>query len=90
MFEIKYHPKVLNDLSKLNKPELVRIHETIERKLLTKPELYGVRLRGQLKEYWKLRVGNYRIVYKIVDMALYILIIAHRKDIYTTAVKRST
>ena len=89
MFEITYHEQVLNDLEKLDKPELLRIRETIERKLCTKPELYGTRLRGQLREYWKLRVGDYRTVYKVKNKSVYILIIAHRKEVYKLAEKRT-
>ena len=38
-----------------------RIHELVE-----KPYL-GLRLKGQLEEFWKDRVGDYRIIYKIEE-----------------------
>ena len=82
MYEITYHPKVVDDLAKISKSELIRIHRTIEHKLRAKPEIYGTRLRGELKEYWKLRVGDYRAVFKIQTAHIFILAIRHRKEIY--------
>jgi len=42
------------------------------------PEKYGVPLRKTLKGYWKLRVGDYRIIYKISSNTIYLLAICHR------------
>ncbi|KLI18976.1 type II toxin-antitoxin system RelE/ParE family toxin [Brachyspira hyodysenteriae] len=44
----------------------------------------GKSLKGELKEYWRYRVGDYRILSKIIDNELIILVIdiGHRKDIY--------
>jgi len=41
-------------------------------------------LRGELKGFFKLRAGDYRIIYYIdwERKIIYILRIAHRKDIY--------
>lgn len=88
MFAITYHPKVSHDLAKLDKGELLRIRDAIAGKLTTRPELYGARLRGELREYWKLRVGDYRIVYKIGSGTLFILAIGDRKEIYRIAENR--
>lgn len=32
--------------------------------------LWGVKLKGELKEYWRYRVGDYRILSKIIDNEL--------------------
>jgi len=82
VFEITYHPKIKDDLERVGKTEFLRIRETIEKKLMTRPQLYGARLRGELREYWKLRVGNYRVVYKIGNKKVFVLMIGHRKEIY--------
>jgi len=42
-----------------------RIKKAIEQRLLVAPYEYGMPLRKSLKRYWKLRVGDYRVVYKI-------------------------
>jgi len=65
LFEIKYHRLVAEDLKEINNDMRIRIKKAIEDRLLTQPEKYGKPLRKTLKGYWKLRVGDYRIVYKI-------------------------
>ena len=49
------------------------------------PKLLGKALTGNLGEFWRYRTGNFRIICKIDDGKLSILIvkIAHRKDVYT-------
>ena len=89
MFAITYHQKVSGDLAGLDRVELLRIRDVIQRKLVTRPELYGARLRGELKEYWKLRVGDYRIVYKILNESVFILAVGDRKEIYRVATRRN-
>ncbi|MCZ9892557.1 type II toxin-antitoxin system RelE/ParE family toxin [Brachyspira hyodysenteriae] len=51
---------------------------------LENPRVKGKSLKGELKEYWRYRVGDYRILSKIIDNELIILVIdiGHRKDIY--------
>ncbi|MES4925993.1 MULTISPECIES: type II toxin-antitoxin system RelE family toxin [Morganellaceae] len=51
---------------------------------LDDPRLSGKPLKGELGEYWRYRVGDYRILCEIIDDELIILaaIIGHRRDIY--------
>jgi mRNA interferase RelE/StbE len=87
--KILYHPLVVKkDIPSLDKEIGKRIHSAIEKKLGTNPVLYGVPLRAILKQYWKLRVGDWRIVYKIEKEEVKILIIGHRREIYSLAEKR--
>jgi mRNA interferase RelE/StbE len=48
------------------------------------PRVFGKTLKGNLKDYWRYRVGDYRIIAEINDAEVKILIIeiGHRKDIY--------
>ena len=48
------------------------------------PRVFGKSLKSNLKEYWRYRVGNYRIIAEINDDRVRILIIevGHKKDIY--------
>jgi mRNA interferase RelE/StbE len=41
-----------------------------------------VPLRRTLKGYWKLRVGDYRVVFEFDRSMIIVLGIGHRKDIY--------
>ena len=48
------------------------------------PRLHGKALRANLSDYWRYRVGNYRIITEIQDDALIVVAveIGHRKEIY--------
>jgi mRNA interferase RelE/StbE len=81
--EIRYHPAVKDlDLPLVDARMQKRIKTAIERRLMTAPHRYGEPLRKTLKGYWKLRIGDYRIVFKIMDSVIYILGIIHRKKAY--------
>jgi len=90
VFEIKYHPEVKTiDLPKIDSRNKAMLKKAIEERLLTRPELYGKPLRRTLKGYWKLRVGEYRIVFKISKNKLFVLGIIHRKDVYPQVSRRA-
>ncbi len=89
-FEGIYHPEVKEDIAKLDKTQRERIKKAIETKLMTFPQKYGKPLRGTLKGYWKLRVGNYRIVFKFKDEnTILIFAVMHRTEVYPEARNRN-
>ena len=45
-------------------------------------------IRKTLKGFWKLRVGDYRVVFKVVKNDVWILGIIHRRDVYGKVEKR--
>ena len=83
-FQIIYHPDVaIKDLPKIAHPVKERIRKAIELKLSQAPEEFGEPLRRTLKGYWKLRVGDYRVIYKVMQStAVLILRIGHRREVY--------
>jgi mRNA interferase RelE/StbE len=82
-FKLVYHPDVRAiDLPKLDRKIKERIRKAIESRLAVAPHQYGEPLRRTLKGYWKLRVGDYRVVYKLSGNEVWILGIIHRKEIY--------
>ncbi|MEW6410539.1 MAG: type II toxin-antitoxin system RelE/ParE family toxin [Nitrospirota bacterium] len=88
-FELRYHPDVKTvDMPLLNERLKKRIKNAIESRLMTAPHQYGEPLRKTLKGYWKLRVGDYRVVFKIVNNEVWILGIIHRKHVYEMMEKR--
>lgn len=90
MYDILYHQLVVkNDIPKLGTAERKRIKQAIETKLTTHPEIYGVPLHHSLVGYRKLRVGDYRIVFRITKKQVIILIIAHRREVYEVINKRT-
>lgn len=89
VWRIVYHPTVIkNDIPKLGNAERKTVRRAIELKLATDPVTYGKPLRGILNRYWKLRVGDWRIVYAVTAKKVRILVIAHRSRVYEIAAKR--
>jgi len=75
---VKAHiPSLSSDVKKI-------IKRTIEERLTTDPVRFGKPLRFSLKGHRRLRVGDYRIIYRIQPKETLVLIVAikHRKDIY--------
>ena len=88
-YTILYHPKVKEeDIESLDKKKRKTIAKAIEARLSNQPERYGKPLRGTLKGYWKLRVGDIRVVFKIMRNEVHILGIINRKLVYEKIAKR--
>jgi len=88
-FQLRYHPDVKSvDIPLLDAKFRLRIKNAIESRLITAPHLYGEPLRKTLRGYWKLRVGDYRVVFKIVGKEVWVLGIIHRKKVYKEIEKR--
>ncbi|MGH7795991.1 MAG: type II toxin-antitoxin system RelE family toxin [Candidatus Binatia bacterium] len=54
----------------------------IENRLAIEPHRYEEPLRRTLMGYRKLRVGDYRVVFRIVRNEVWIFAIMHRRDVY--------
>lgn len=80
-YPIIYSDDSEKQLKKFDKP----IKEFIEKKLkkLAENPLIGKPLRYDLKDCFSLRVGKFRVIYKIHENTINITEISHRKDIYS-------
>jgi mRNA interferase RelE/StbE len=86
-WRIELDPAAERELSKLD-PQVARrilkfLHERVAN--LEDPRSIGEALRGsRLGEFWKYRVGDYRIISSIEDGALRILVvrIGNRREVY--------
>lgn len=88
-YRISYYQAVVDDdIPALPETIKQRVKQAIEERLLTSPDLYGKPLRKWLSGYRKLRIGDWRIVYKADQETVTILIIAHRSKVYTSIVHR--
>ncbi len=89
VFNLTYHPAVLKkDLPQLPENIKPRIRDVLVDKLTTHPDIYGKPLRRSLKSLRTLRVGDYRIVFRIDKRTIRILGILHRSFIYEEMEKR--
>lgn len=88
-YQLVYHPAVLaEDIPSINRNLQRRIEKAIQQRLTTEPNYYGEPLRHEFKGYWKLLVGDYRIVYQVAGREVWILRIDHRKDVYALLPQR--
>lgn len=86
MFEIQFRKEVIDtDLPKIDIVWQKKIKRAIQIKLSTQPQLYGKPLRRSLKDYRKLRVGDYRIIFRIDGNTVKIFAIKHRSIVYREA-----
>lgn len=89
MFKIFYHRLVArDDIPKLSAVWKENVRRAIETKLTTGPDAYGKPLRRSLRNYRRLRVGDYRIIFRVEGDAVKILVIQHRSEVYSTVEKR--
>jgi mRNA interferase RelE/StbE len=82
-YRLVYHPAIAeDDLPQIPANLRARIARALETRLTNAPDHYGSPLRGTLKGYWKLGVGDYRVVYRVAGDEVRILAIRHRKSLY--------
>lgn len=81
-FAVIFHPAVKDDAAAIAKAVRERIRSAIATRLTTEPALYGKPLRGTLAGYWKLRVGDWRVVYAIRENEVIVFAIKHRNRVY--------
>ncbi len=81
-YQINFHEDVKGDLKKIGQPWLSRIMIAIHKKLSTEPEIFGIPLRKSLRNYRKLRIGDYRVIFKIKVNTVEVFAIGHRSTVY--------
>ena len=87
-WRIEFEDAALKELAKLDKPVARRILAFLRERVAAfdDPRSVGEALRGsKLGEFWKYRVGDYRIVAHIEDGALRILVlkVGNRREVYS-------
>jgi mRNA interferase RelE/StbE len=85
-YRVEYTKTALKQLKKMDKKIASFIVSYIEKNLVDceDPRRYGKALQGNLNDKWRYRVGNYRILAKIQDDIVVIIVVevGHRRDIY--------
>jgi len=85
-YKVSFEKNALKQLQRIDITHQRMIVNWIDKNLenTSSPRNFGRALKGSLKEYWRYRVGRYRIIAEIDDGQIRIIIIdiGHRKDIY--------
>ncbi len=81
-YEIQFAPSAIRDLKKIDGNPLRRVVDAIEA-LADDPRPPGCTKLTNEDNYWRIRVGQYRVIYQIADDRLIVLVvrIAHRRDV---------
>ena len=80
-YNVVYKKSVLRDLKNLAKKEATLLLNQIEKELSKNQESYPA-LKGKFAGLRKFRIGDYRIIYAILEYDVIILRIGHRKEVY--------
>ncbi len=83
MFKVLIDELVIKkDFKKIDTTGQQRIIKTIRKKSTIKPKEFGNPLAGDLKGYWKLRIGEYRVIYEIEEekVLVYVILVGYRRD----------
>jgi len=86
---IEWHPAAVKDLKAVDRAAQLRIYKVLkDMEQLDDPRQKLIRYSGNLSDFWKLRVGDYRLVCQIIsrgDDVILIIRLAHRREIYSPA-----
>lgn len=83
MWSVQIHPLVFEeDFPKIDRSAQQRIIKAIYKKLSSSPDEYGRPLTGPLKGYWRLRVDDHRVIYRIEkdEIRVFVIKVGVRKD----------
>ncbi len=86
-WRVEFEDAALKELAKLDKPVARRILAFLRERVavLDDPRSVGEALKGsRLGDFWKYRVGDYRVIAHIEDGALRILVlkVGNRREVY--------
>ena len=81
MYQVRFHPSAARELERLDARMRRRIELAVDRLAEEPRGDEAVKLRGA-EDLWRLRIGDYRVVYQILDAVLLVLVIRvrHRRE----------
>lgn len=82
-FKLLFDDKVIKDLKKIDPIWQRKILATVSNTLPNNPYA-GKKLVGDLSPYYRLRIGDYRVIYEIQEQEIFVNVIRirHRKSVY--------
>lgn len=82
-YQIDVSPAALRQLRKLSAPQRTRIQATVEL-LAENPHPPGAKKLVGRVDQWRVRTGDFRVIYELHDDRLLVLVLAigNRRDVY--------
>ena len=83
IYSIRWKPSAVRDLKKLDRPAIPRIVKAVEA-LSSDPFPAGARKMQRGEHCYRIRVGDYRVIYSVLESRLLVEVVRarHRKDAY--------
>nr|VFJ95747.1 MAG: mRNA interferase RelE/StbE [Candidatus Kentron sp. LFY] len=82
-YRITFKKSVARDLRRIGRTEAERVLSVLAKELPRNATLCP-ELKGKFAGLRKFRVGNYRIIFAIMDDSVLVTRIGHRRDVYKT------
>ena len=84
MYKVSYSENAGQDVLGLDGTILLRIKQAIETRLALNPQHFGKPLQYAWKGHRRVRVGDYRTIYRLDDPAstMHVVAINHRRNSY--------
>ncbi len=80
-YRITYKKSVAKDLKRIGKVKAKRVLDRVDTELAQHPERFPA-LSGPFAGMRKFRVGDYRVVFVVIDDEVLVLRVQNRKDVY--------
>jgi len=80
-YNITFKKSVAKDLKRLGKQHAERILDRIDEELTEAPDRFPT-LTGPFAGLRKFRIGDYRVVFAVIDSDVLVLRVQNRKDVY--------
>ena len=85
-WDYEFDPRALKELSRLGKEHQRRIIAYLDDRIAASdaPRQFGKPLKHEFAGLWRYRVGDYRMICRIEDERLIVLVVkvSHRRDAY--------
>ncbi|MDR1398024.1 MAG: type II toxin-antitoxin system RelE/ParE family toxin [Desulfarculales bacterium] len=85
-WKIEFTPEAKTDLSKIDSVNAKRILKFLHNRLqkMDNPRKIDESLKGALREFWRYRVGDYRIICRVEDqiITVFVVTVGHRREVY--------
>lgn len=85
-WKVEITPEASAELKNLGTTEARRILKFLFERLQNRddPRKIGEALKGNLREFWRYRVGDYRLLCRLEDgiVTVYVVHVAHRREVY--------